>query len=122
MYGINDQAAPAKDVVVEKDKTEIDDRKSEKKVPVKATTESTESMKTSKPHVFKENLVVESQNVAVETEFRLHDEKFVKDLSRITMMTKSQFKNSGHSKRVDIIYQKDPCYLIWDVCQAYLSI
>ncbi len=40
---------PAKDVVVEKENTEIDDGKSEKKAPVLVKKESTESAKVSQP-------------------------------------------------------------------------
>ncbi len=89
-----DQATPAKDVVVESENTDANDGKSEKKVPTKLTTESTESLTV----VIKERLVVERENVEVETIIRLHDEEFMKDLCHITMTTKTQFKNSGHTK------------------------
>ncbi len=94
-----DQATPAKDVVVESQNTAANDGKSEKKVPTKLKTESTESVMVAKPLVIEEKLVVKRENVEVETVIRLHDEEFMKDLCHITMTTKSQFKNSSHTKR-----------------------
>ncbi len=93
-----DQTTPAKAVVVESENTAANDVKSEKKVPTIPTTESIESVMVAKHLVIKEKLVVERENVEVETVIRLHDEMFMKDLCCIMMMTKSQFKDSSHIK------------------------
>ncbi len=98
MTGISDQTTPAKDVVVDKENDATEHEKSEKKVPTTPMTESTESVIVTKPHIIKEELVDERQNVEVETIIHLHDEEFMKDLCRIAMTTKSQFKDSGHFK------------------------
>ncbi len=108
-----DQTTPVKDVVVEIENTAANDGKSEKKVPTTLMTESTESVMVAKPLKIMEKLVVESENVEVETVIRLHDKEIMKDLCRITMTTKSQFKDSSHIKS-SRYYQKDPCYLRWE--------
>ncbi len=99
-FGIIDQATPSKDVVVEKENTEIDDGKSEKKVPVLVKKESTESGKVSQPSSNTKILNIKTKNVKEETEVRLHDEKFLIDLSCKTMVTKNHFKDSSHLKSV----------------------
>ncbi len=92
------QASPAKEVVVTSENSDANNDKSEKKVPTKPMTEITDSVMVEKSLIIKKKLVVERENVEVETVIRLHDEEFMKDLCRITMTTKSQFKNSGHIK------------------------
>ncbi len=86
-----DQATSAKYVVIESENSDANYGKSEKKVPTKPTTENTDSVMVEKPLVIKKTLVVERENIEVETVIRLHDEEFMKYLCRITMMTKSQF-------------------------------
>ncbi len=51
-----------------------------------------------KPLEIMEKLIVERQNVEVETVIHLHHEEFMKDLCSMMMMTKSQFKDSSHIK------------------------
>ncbi len=93
---------------VENENTSAKDGKSEKKVPTTPTTESTESVMVAKPFVIKEKLVVERENVEVETVIRLHDEEFMKDLCRIMITTKSQFKDSGHIKSSRYYLPEEP--------------
>ncbi len=96
--GVVIKPTPAKDVVVEGETIVADEGKSEKIVPLKATIKSTDIVKASHPPTNMIQLVVEKENVAVETELRLHDEAFVKDLCHITLMTKSQFRDNSHWK------------------------
>ncbi len=49
------QTTPEKDLVIEKENAATDDGKSEKKVPAKLMTESTESVMVAKPPVMKGN-------------------------------------------------------------------
>ncbi len=63
-----------------------------------------------KPLEIKEKLIVERQNVKVETVIRLHDEDFMKDLYCIMMTMKSPTT----SKAVDTIYQRNQRYLAWE--------
>ncbi len=95
---LSNQTTPAKDVVIKKENAATNNWKSEKKVLATPTTQSTESVMVAKPHVITEKLVIERQNVEVETEIRLQEEEFMKDLCQITLMTKSQFKYSDHFK------------------------
>ncbi len=92
-FGKIEQATPAKDVVIEK---EIDDGKSEKKVTALVMKDSTESTEASKPTAKPE--IVTPTIPKEETEIRLHNEKFLADLGRITMLAKKDFKGSGHLK------------------------
>ncbi len=103
-YGDISQATPVKDVVVEK---EIDDGKSEKKLPVDegksekivpalAKKESMESAEASKPTAKSE---IKTPPINKEdSQVSLHDNKFLLDLGRKTMLTKKNFKNSGRLK------------------------
>ncbi len=68
------------------------------KVQAKTMTESTERVIVAKPTVTKETLIVERQNIEVETVILLHYKEFMKNLCRITMMMKGQFKDSSHIK------------------------
>ncbi len=88
-----------KDVVIEK---EIDYVKSEKKVPALVMKESTKIVEASKPTAKLE--IMTPPIPKEETEIRLHDTMFLADLIRITMLTKKDFKDSGHLK--SRIYQK----------------
>ncbi len=90
-FGNINQATPVKDVVVEKENTEIDEWKSEKKVPVLAKKKSMESTKVSQPPATPKIMNVERQNVKEETEVRLHDEKFLIYLGH-------DFKDTGDLK------------------------
>ncbi len=78
-FGKFEQATPAKDVIIEK---EIDDGKSEKKVPALVTKESTESAEASKPTAKPEIRIRPISKE--ETEIPLYDNKFLVDLGLIT--------------------------------------
>ncbi len=78
-----DQDTPEKDAVVKSENTDANDGKSEKKVPTKPMTESTDSVMVTKPIVIKEKLIIERVNLKVETVIRIHDEEFMKDLAAL---------------------------------------
>ncbi len=73
--------------------------KSEEKVPALVKKESTECAEASKLKAKPE--IVTPQIPKEETEVHLHDNKFLADLGRKTMLTKKNFKDS-----VDTFYQK----------------
>ncbi len=79
--------------LVESDKPEADKGKSEKIVPVEATTESSDIEMASKRLEVKEDNVIE-KHVPPSTgeKFSLRDERFMLDPNRITMLTKGDFK------------------------------
>ncbi len=88
-----DQTPFAKDGVVESDKPEADEGKSEKTVLVKATTESSDVEMASKPLEVKDDSVVEKREPhSSKKKFGLMDKRFVLDPNRITMLTKGDFK------------------------------
>lgn len=118
------QASPAKKTVVNEDTEEgkpakevpshegnsekivpTDEGKTSKEVPsaegnsekivLKLATESTESAKVSKP---KAKLEINVPTTEEEILTRLHDDIFLSDLNRLTMLSKKQFKDAGHVK------------------------
>ncbi len=103
-YGKFEQATHVKDVVVEKEidngksekKLPFDDGKFEKKVPALVKKESTESAEASKPPAKPE--IVIPLIAKEETDILIHNDKFLADLGCITMLTKKNFKDSGHLK------------------------
>ncbi len=103
-----DQTPLAKGGVVESDKCETDEGKSEKTVQVEATTESSDVEMASKPPEVKDDNVVEKHVPrSSEEKFGLMDERFMLDPNRITMLTKGDFKRSNHVKS-SIYYLPEP--------------
>ncbi len=88
-----DQTPLAKGGVVESDKPEADEWKSDKTVPVEATMESSDVEMASKPLEVKDDDVIEKHvPCSSEEKFGLMDERFVLDPNCITMLTKGDFK------------------------------
>ncbi len=88
-----------KDGVVESDKPEADEGKSEKTVPVEAMTKSSDVEMASKPLEVKDDSVFEKHEPrSSEEKFGLKDEQFVLDPNRITMLMKGDFKRCNHVK------------------------
>ncbi len=88
-----DQSPLEKDGVVESDKPEADEEKSEKTVPVEATTNSSDVEMASEPLEIKDNNVIEKHEPhSSEEKCSLKDERFMLDPNRITMLTKGDFK------------------------------
>ncbi len=94
-----DQTPLVKGGVIESDKPEADKGKSDKTVPVEATTESSYVEMASKPHEVKDNNIVEKHVPgSSEEKFVLMDERFLFDPNSITMLTKGDFKRIKHVK------------------------
>ncbi len=98
-YGETEQATPAKDPVIKDMTSEVDDRKSEKIVPVSSFKEIMEGSESSKPCATPENVVVEKP-VANDkpTSSRQDEDKAANDMLHIRMISKEDFTKYSHLK------------------------
>ncbi len=93
-YEETDQATP---VVVKKVNTEVDDGKSEKKVPPLMKKSSTESAEAPKPPAKLETLNIDKPLVDLELSGSLQDEAITQtDSHLITMLKKKDFRDNSH--------------------------
>ncbi len=119
------KANPEKDLVVVVTKHEIDEGKTEKKIPESTTKSSTESSEASQLKTSTVALPSGQAIVTVESSSSRQDEaeklQLEQSLHMITMITKKDFKNNGHEKSGRYYlpecppYNKEGCKS-WPVC------